>query len=241
MAAEAPSYEQEPETPKAKKIIEGGGRPASYKNAAGKRLKGVTTIVNRFKDSGGLIHWAWKEGYEGRDYREKRDKAAETGGICHAWIDDHIHGRERTPFPNAQPEQLEQAQKGFDAFIDWAAQCRLEVIETETPLISERFQFGGTFDALALVAGKLVLFDWKTSNGVYADYIAQVAAYRQLLRERDGVEHAPKSAQLLRFGKEYADFHAHSYPEAVLDLGWEFFERALVMHELDAKMKTVAA
>jgi len=90
-------------------------------------------------------------------------------------------------------------------------------------------------------ADKLVLFDWKTSNGVYSDYIAQVAAYRQLLRERDGIDKAPKSAQLLRFGKEYADFHAHSYPEAVLDLGWQFFERALVMHEIDAKLKKVAA
>jgi hypothetical protein len=222
------------------KPIAGGGRPTKYLNANGSRVIGVTTVVNRFKDSGAIVHWAWKEGFEGRDYREKRDKAAETGGICHTWIDDHIHGRERTPFPNAQPEQLEQAQKGFEAFQDWASQCRLEVIETETPLISEAFQFGGTFDALALVAGKLVLFDWKTSNGVYADYIAQVAAYRQLLRERDG-DKAPKAAQLLRFGKEYADFHAHSYPEAVLDIGWQFFERALVMHELDKKMKAVAA
>ena len=239
MAQSAVSYE--PEATTAKPPVHGGGRPTKYVNAAGKRLTGVTTVVNRFKDSGGLIHWAWKEGTEGRDYREKRDKAAETGGICHTWIDDHIHARERTAFPNAAAEQLEQAQKGFEAFIDWASQCRLEVIETETPLISEAFQFGGTFDALALVAGKLVLFDWKTSNGVYSDYIAQVAAYRQLLRERDGVDKAPKAAQLLRFGKEYADFHAHSYPEAVLDLGWEFFQRALVMHELDAKMKKVAA
>lgn len=229
------------EAPAKGKVIEGGGRPAQYKNAKGVRLKGVTTIVNRFKDSGGLIHWAWKEGFEGRDYREKRDKAAETGGICHAWIDDDIHGRARTPFPNALPEQLEQAQKGFEAYKDWAAQCRLEVLETETPLISEAFQFGGTFDAVARVAGKLVLFDWKTSNSVYSDYIAQVAAYRQLLRERDGIDGAPRSAQLLRFGKEYADFHAHSYPEAVLDLGWQFFERALVMHEIDAKLKKVAA
>jgi hypothetical protein len=225
----------------ARKPIAGGGRPKIYKAADGKRIVGVTTVVNRFKDSGGLIHWAWKEGSEGRDYREKRDLAAEAGGICHQWIDDHIHGRERTPFPAAQPEQLQQAEKGFEAFIDWAAQCRLEVLETETPIVSEQYRFAGTFDALALVAGKLVLFDWKTSNGVYSDYIAQVAAYRQLLRERDGIDKAPRAAQLLRFGKEFADFHAHSYPEAVLDMGWEFFQRALVMHELDAKMKKVAA
>lgn len=228
-------------TPKKLQVVAGGGRPSRYKNKAGGKVIGVTTVVNRFKDSGGLIHWAWQQGIDGQDYRAKRDTAAETGGICHAWIDDDIHGRERTPFPQASPEQLEQAQKGFEAFDDWRKQCRLEVIETETPLISEAYQYGGTFDAVALVAGKLVLFDWKTSNGVYADYIAQVAAYRQLLRERDGVDNAPKAAQLLRFGKEYADFHAHSYPEKVLDIGFEFFQRALVMHDLDKKMKAVAS
>lgn len=232
-----------------KRVATGGGRPQAYRVAptpeqarAGKkgdRVPGVTTIVNRFKDSGGLLHWSWQQGLDGFDYREKRDKAAEAGGICHAWIDDEIHERERTEFPNSSPDLLKQASMGFDAFIEWREQCKLNVIETETPIISERHRFGGTFDALATVAGKLVLFDWKTSNGVYSDYIAQVAAYRQLLRERDGIENAPKAAQLLRFGKEYADFHAHFYPEAVLDLGWQFFERALVMYELDKKMKGV--
>lgn len=238
-------------SPKKPKVVTGGGRPQAYRvapsekqRAAGKpgdRVPGVTTIVNRFKDAGGLIHWSWQQGIEGLDYREKRDKAAEAGGICHAWIDDDIHGRPRTEFAEASPELLKQAAMGFDAFAEWRDQCRLQVIETETPIVSEQHRFGGTFDALAMVAGKLVLFDWKTSNGVYADYIAQVAAYRQLLRERDGIDKAPKAAQLLRFGKEYADFHAHFYPEAVLDLGWEFFQRALVMYELDKKMKGVAA
>lgn len=240
MSNAAPSYEPEASA-LARKPISGGGRPSRYVNAKGERLRGVTTVVNRFKDSGGLIHWAWMEGTEGRDYRQRRDDAGIAGGICHQWIDDYIHGRDRTPFPSAKPEFCAQAEKGFEAFLDWGNQCKLEVLETETPLISEQFQFGGTFDALALVAGKLVLFDWKTSNGVYADYVAQVAAYRQLLRERDGVDQAPKGAQLLRFGKEYADFHAHSYPEAVLDLGWQFFHRALEMFEIDKKLKTVAA
>src|SRR5690242_3315759 len=122
------------------KPVSGAGRPArGYKNQAGAHILGVTTVVSRFKDSGAIVHWAWKEGMEGRNYREKRDKAAETGGICHQWIDDHIHGRERTEFPSAQPEQLAQAQKGFEAFLDWAGQCRLEVLETETPLVSEAF------------------------------------------------------------------------------------------------------
>ena len=220
------------------KPISGGGRPKAYKLKDGTRVPGTTTITGRFKDSGGLIHWAWTQGAEGKDYRRTRDEAADTGTIAHAWIDDYIHGRAKTAFPLASPEQTKHATSAVEAFLDWATQVELQVIETEVPLVSELHRFGGTLDALAKVAGRLVLLDWKSSNGVYADYIAQVAAYRQLLRER-GTD--VDGAQLLRFGKEFADFHAHSYPSPVLDMGWECFALYRRAYDLDAKLKKVAA
>jgi hypothetical protein len=232
------------ETPKTT-IIRGPGRPTRYLLADGKtRVPGVTTIVNRFKDSGGLIHWAWTQGTEGKDYRNTRDDAADTGKIAHQWIEDYIHGSQRTQFPNATNEQIAGAESGLMAFLDWATQNGLEVIATELPLISEKHRFGGTLDAVAKVAGKVVLLDWKTSNGVYADYIGQVAAYRELLRENAtalGGAPAPESAQLLRFGKEFGDFHAHSYPEQVLDAGWRAFSLMRELYDLDGRLKKVAA
>jgi len=216
----------------------GSGRPTVYRVADGTRVPGVTTITGRFRDSGALIYWAWKQGSEGRDLREARDAAAEAGSIAHRWIEDYIHGRERTPFPTAEPEQVMAAENGFMAFLDWATQVSLEVIETEVPLVSEEHRFGGTFDALAMIAGRLCLLDWKTSNGIYSEHIVQLAAYRQLLRER-GTQ--VDGAQLLRLGKEFADFHAHSFPEQVLDMGWRFFARAREMYDIDAKLKKVAA
>jgi hypothetical protein len=119
---------------------------------------------------------------------------------------------------------------------------QLEVLETEVPLVSETYKFGGTFDAVALVAGKPKLLDWKTSNAVYGEYVAQVAAYRELLRENHVIStDAPDSALLLRIGKTHADFHLHSYPPSVLDLGWEYFKHALEMYALDKQLKKVAA
>lgn len=220
------------------KPISGGGRPKSYKLADGTRVPGVTTITGRFKDAGGLIHWAWQQGIDGIDYRKTRDAAADVGTITHAWVDDYIHDRPRSLFAAAPEEGLKQAESGLMAFIDWATQVSLEIIETEVPLISEEFRFGGTFDALARVAGRVVLLDWKTSNGVYADYIVQVAAYRQLLKER-GTE--VDGAQLCRFGKEFADFHHHSYPNEVLDIAWESFKCFRTAYDLDSKLKKVAA
>ena len=217
----------------------GQGRPVKgYRTASGERVPGVTTILGRFKESGGLIHWAWKCGIDGINYRDARDKAASAGSIAHQWIDDHVHGQDLTEFPEASREDLDLAASGFDAFLEWFAQTRVQIIETETPLVSEEYRFAGTFDALAEIGGRLVLLDWKTSNATYSDYVCQLAAYRQLLRERgDDVA----TAQLLRVGKQYADFHLHAYPAGVLDMAWEFFRGARVLYDLDKSLRKVAA
>ena len=59
-----------------------------YFNKAGQRLPSVTTIISRFKESGGLIHWAWNLGREGQDYRQVRDEAADAGTLAHAMIEE---------------------------------------------------------------------------------------------------------------------------------------------------------
>jgi len=225
-------------------IKTGGGRPQAYKLKDGTKVPGCTTIVNRFKESGGLIHWAWQMGIDGIDYRQKRDDAADAGHIGHALIDAEIHGRPEPDLTREDPANVKLALKARDAFRTWRDQVKLEIIETETPLVSEKHRFGGTFDALARINGKLRLLDWKTSNGVYGDYIAQVAAYRELILERARLAGAPieiEGAQLLRFGKEFADFHDHFYPSEVLDHGFRFFELCREAFDIDKIIKKVAA
>jgi hypothetical protein len=219
--------------------IKGGGRPSVYKLADGTRVPGSTTICNRFKEAGGLIHWAWAQGRDGKDFRETRDNAADAGGIAHDMIEADIHGDPLPDFSRSKPEHVTLALKALEAFREWRDQVKLEVLETESPLVSEKFRYGGTFDALARINGKLMLLDWKTSSGVYGDYIAQVASYRQLLRECRGLE--VEGAQLLRFGKEFADFHLHHYPLAVLDHGFRFFELAREAFDVDKILSKVAA
>jgi len=41
------------------------------------RIPGTTTVIGRFKESGGLIYWAWDQGQQGLDYRQTRDAAAD--------------------------------------------------------------------------------------------------------------------------------------------------------------------
>jgi hypothetical protein len=222
-------------------VKQGTGRPTKgYFTEDGKRVPGVTSITGFYKTRPLLI-WANNEGLAGRGIDEKRDQAGEAGAFVHQWIEDHIHGRQsnREKVWEASNETIAQANAGFDAFLEWAEQVKLTVLETEVPLISEKYLYGGTLDALALVGGKLMLLDWKTSGGVYSSMLAQLGAYRQLLRERD--EEAPDSAQLLRLGKTHGDFHAHSYPASVLDLGWRLFLLWRESYELEKELKRVAA
>lgn len=219
--------------------VRGPGRPKGYFLADGTRVPSVTTITGHFK-SAQLMQWANREGLEGRQLYEKRDAAAEAGTIAHQWIEDYFHGDPLTPYPDASVETITQAEQGFGAFQEWAGQVKPRILETEVPLVSEQYRFGGTLDALAVVADRRSLLDWKTSGGTYPDYIAQISAYRQLLRERDGAELAPDRAYCLRVGKEMADFHYHSWPEQVLDLGWLWFQAAHALYKFDQQLGKVA-
>jgi hypothetical protein len=218
--------------------VRGSGRPSGgYKLADGTRVPSVTTITGHLK-SAALIGWAYKRGRDGFTLYGSRDEAAEAGSIAHQWIEDTLHGAALTEFPDN--EIRAQAQTGFEAFLEWNEQFSPRIVETEVPLISEEYRFGGTIDAVAIVRDTPALFDWKTSGGTYPDYIAQVAAYRQLLRERDG-DAAPERAYLLRVGKEHADFHFHSWPASVLDLGWQWFRAMHDLYVADKRLAKVAA
>jgi hypothetical protein len=223
--------------------VRGTGRPANtvgYRLQDGTRVPSVTTITGRFKDSGALLRWAWTRGRDGHELYEARDQAAQVGSIVHQWIEDYLHRDAPTEYHSLAADQRELAEGGFSSFLDWARIMNLDVVETEMPLVSEQHRFGGTLDCVAHVSGVLALVDYKTSNAVYREYVAQVAAYRELLRERDGVDAAPAGAYLLRLGKEFGDFNLHSWPSRVLDLGWNWFRHALELYRDDAELKKVA-
>lgn len=208
-----------------------------YKTGDGARLPSVTTIISRFKDSGGLIHWAWTEGAEGRDYRDSRNAAATAGTIAHQMVEAHLHGKDWTGVADA--DVLEKAKGGFDAYMTWARMTRVGVKHTEVSLISEKHKFGGTLDAIGEFDGKLVLLDWKTANSVYQDYLIQLAAYRVLWEENYPDIPITGGFHLCRFSKENGDFSHHYYPN--LDEAWEAFALMRRLYDLDKALKKRAA
>jgi hypothetical protein len=203
----------------------------------GTRVPGTTTVIGRYKESGALIHWAWKLGKSGVDYREVRDNAASAGTLAHEMVECYIRQREfdRSKHP---PEIIAKAEKAYGAFLEWANSTHLKPIETEVALISEKHRFGGTLDAM-LINDKLALGDWKTSNALYADYLLQLAAYGLLWEENFPDRPILGGFHLIRFDKEHGDFTHRWFAE--LTDAKEAFILMRQLYEYDYKLKKRAA
>lgn len=182
-------------------------KKGGYFTKDGVRVPSVTTVTGRFKEAGGLIHWAWSLGKEGKDYREVKQDAASAGTMAHEAVEAWVKGEQ--PRFEGPAEICEKARKAFEGFLEWADRSELRVDKQEIPLVSEVHKFGGTFDAI-LIKGRRAMGDWKTSNGLYPEYLEQIAAYGILWDENFPDEPINGGYDLLRFDKEYGDFtHKH--------------------------------
>lgn len=207
----------------------------TYRNAAGEKLPGTTTIIGRFKDSGALLLWAFGQGKLAEQGKikslyEKRDEAADIGTLAHSFVEQHIKTGAEPP-----PDAPEGARSAFEAYRKWASMTKLEIVAQELPMVSEQHQYGGTPDAFAIMDGGLCLLDWKTSNGVYTDYLIQLAAYAMLWEENNPTKPLTGGFHLCRFSKENGDF-AHHYWQKLDEAKEQFllFRRAF---DLDKQLK----
>jgi len=213
-----------------------------YYLADGTRVPGTTTVLGRFKESGALLRWAWNQGKEGRDLYETRDVAAAIGTVAHAMVELRINGNDPescVDLMTLDDAGQKRARNAFKMYETWASMSNLKILHQEIPLVSEVYRFGGTPDAIGLVNGELCLVDWKTSNGVYQDYLLQLAAYRLLWEELHPDQPLTGGFHLCRFSKDFGDFAHHYYDE--LDKAREMFIHLRKAYEFDAELKKRAA
>jgi len=207
----------------------------------GAKVPGVTTILGRFKESGGLMQWAFAQGRSGAASLYETSKvAADIGTLAHLMVEHHIHHRGAVERPAEMSESdFVRAEAAFHSYLTWEEQTSLRVLTTEVRLVSEKHRFGGTIDALGEIRGHLCLPDWKTSNATYSDYLIQIAAYGALWEENFPDQPLEGGFHLLRFAKENGDFHHHHFPR--LDDGFEMFVCLRRAWDLDKQLKKRAA
>jgi len=97
------------------------------------------------------------------------------------------------------------------AFQTWAKSNQIELLPHMCEVtVAHSDGYAGTIDAVAIKGNELVIVDWKTSNGLYAEHMLQVSAYAKALQLATGMP--VNEAWIVRFPREKpepgnSDFH----------------------------------
>ncbi len=133
-------------------------------------------------------------------------KKADLGTAAHALFENFIEYVVGDPvgwYPNVPPDLTRHAAQ-FHAFENASG---VRWLASEVPLVSRKYGFGGTLDALGMVPAYTLrrfagdpyptLVDFKTGARTYVEHVLQLAAYRQMLKEAGqdypfaGILHVP--------------------------------------------------
>lgn len=146
----------------------------------GRLVPRVTVILSKMLEEPGVAEWANYLGYKHQSYKKEMDKICAVGTLVHDQINKFLSGE-------CVNESIRTV--GFLSFLEWynqVSQLGIKVLGLEQSLVSQ--YYGGTYDALLDIGGKVWLIDFKTSNKVGYKYFLQLSAYRKLLRELQGIE-----------------------------------------------------
>lgn len=163
---------------------------SKYVNDDNKSVPRVTNIIDSMWSDPHIAEWANSLGWKKKGYRKTLNEFAAKGTHSHAVIEDYIlHGIE--PDYNRYPEFARSAIcNSYTAFRQWWDKLcmkhdEVDVVFVEKTLICK--YFGGTLDCLLKIDDKYVLLDFKTSKDANPKYALQLAAYRYMLRELEGI------------------------------------------------------
>lgn len=208
----------------------------------GSKVPGVTTVIGGSLgwNKEGLLRWAWMEGKEGRNYRDTSQAAADAGTLAHAMIEAHIQDSPFTPPAGTEPGNLAKAETAFGACREWLSDLRIALVATEIKLVSEAHRFGATPDAIGVRGEKgLVLLDWKSSRGTYADHVIQVAAYAEAWEEVAG-QPLVGGVYLCRFDKNSGGFSTKWWPRDAMAGPWKAFLALRQLYDLKREVEGLA-
>ena len=183
----------------------------------GRLLPATTTIIGKFKNSNALIHWAWKEGVAGRDWKKTRDTAGSQGTSVHYLAESYIK-----KWSYEEPTD-EKVIKAFNKFKEWWDNIGdVKIIWTEKQMVSKKYLYGGCPDLLLKINNKFCLCDLKTGKAIYEDTVIQLGAYGQLITETDNIN--IDKAIIVRLPKDNSKLEIKEFSKKDLKLGFAQFK-----------------
>lgn len=202
-----------------------------YKLDSGVRVPGVTTVLG-ILNKPALVKWANNLGLQGIDSNKYVDNLADVGTLAHKMILNYFN-RVDTDTADYSPNQVELAENCLMSFWAWEREHDLVVIMAEVPLVSHRYNYGGTIDCYCNLDGKMTLLDFKTGKAIYPEMFYQLAAYKSLLTEIAAVV---GGTRILRIGRN-ADEGFEEQLVDNLDKQFEIFEHCLAIYNLKKETK----
>lgn len=152
----------------------------------GQPVPRVTEILSSMLHEEYLMRWANVIGlYKRQKYENVRQQAADIGTATHDLIEQSIQN-ELFTLSIDDKFTLDEKQKitnGVNSFLLWYNKLKENNIVNVLG-IEQRLScpwFGGTYDMLVEINGKVYLTDFKTSNYVSYKYCLQLAAYKYML------------------------------------------------------------
>lgn len=214
----------------AKKQLEGCEVHQQYFTSDGMQVPGVTTISGRIPKPH-LYKWANNLGLEKIAYDAYMDMTASIGSAVHGRIEAWWKG-ESFDTTHYTEYQLDYAEFCFDKFLDWEKDNEVKPVMLETPLVSEKYGYGGTMDFLGYINGKLTIMDYKTGGRIYQDMGMQLSALRQLVRENGHGN--PQVCAILRLGRDGVEgWEFGQFPNEALNIQFERFQLLLRDYKLE--------
>ena len=202
--------------------------------AKGVIVPGVTTIIGGQLgwNKGALVGWARKQALAGHDPDKIRDEAADSGTCTHHLVECHIKGEE-PELGDFTKNQIDKAQTGFLAFLDWEKGNGLEYQAIEMPVVHQEYRYGGTVDMIAWKGDSLWLLDLKTSKNIWPEHRIQVAAYSRAYEHQEMVnldEH-----YIVQLNKDDGSFQQHKVSNQQIEDSWEVFLYLRRLYDLQKK------
>ena len=224
-----------------------------FTDERGKGVNSVTKFTGLIDKSGPLIYWAVglmknhllsiidagtaimanhiEEG--SKLHNVKKKEAGDIGTEIHDLVEKWIKGLKYEIPDN------EKVRNGFNAFLEFQKQYKIKWLASEEIIgyvQDGEVLFAGIADALAEIDGKLVLVDFKSSKGIYAEMYFQVAAYQMALEQM--IEKGTINAELKKaLGKYKTVDHRMIIKFGKEDGGFEFIE----LHDNDKDKKAFLA
>lgn len=202
-----------------------------YLLKSGEQVPGVTTALGILEKIG-LHYWIAEVTRKGEDWVKIRDAAGNIGTLVHSMILADLKG-ETLDTCDYSKNQIDKAETCLIKYYDWKKKYNMEIMFCEQPLVSEIFKCGGTPDLAAIIDDVPTLIDFKSGRNIYEEYWYQLAAYTQLLLERNFI---PQRYGIVRIGTDEKEDFEEQWRNN-LEREWEIFQACLSIYELRKRIK----